>query len=453
MIIKQFEDKGLAHYSYAILSECKSEMVLIDPSRDISPYLEFAATNKAEIVGVIETHPHADFVSAHLEIHQITGATIYLSKLVGADFPHLSFDEGAVLELGAVTFKAINTPGHSPDSICALLLDEEGKEFALFTGDTLFVGDVGRPDLRENTGNMTAKKEELAKAMYYSTREKIMHLPEQVLVYPAHGPGSLCGKSMSADLYSTIGKELSTNYALQVMDETSFVKKLTEDQPFVPKYFGYNVALNKKGAPAFAASIASVPRIKNIPADDDNTLIIDTRPQNEFKAGHLKNAFNLQDGGKFETWLGSIVPPTETFYLLANDASSLEQVIKKTAKIGYENNIKAALIVNDKMPELTPVFDIKAFMAQPESFTMVDIRNESEVKEGKIFDSALVIPLPELRERTNEIPKNKPIIVHCAGGYRSATGTSIIAQQIKNIPVLDMGDHIVQFQTNEKVKN
>ena len=166
-----------------------------------------------------------------------------------------------------------------------LLLDEQGHEHALFTGDTLFVGDVGRPDLREDVGNLKAKKEELAKAMYRSTREKLMHLPEHVLVYPAHGPGSLCGKNMSPELHSTIGQELRFNYALQLMDELDFVKKITEDQPFIPKYFGYNVVLNKKGAPAFADSIAAVPRIDVQTKLDENTIIIDTRPQDQFKAG------------------------------------------------------------------------------------------------------------------------------------------------------------------------
>src|SRR6185503_9542174 len=222
MKIHQFYDKGLAHASYAILRNGK--IVVVDPGRDPQPYYDFATLNEATIVGVIETHPHADFVSSHLEIHQTTGAVIYVSRLTGAEYPHETFDDGDMIQLDDVKLKAINTPGHSPDSICILVEDQHGNERALFTGDTLFVGDVGRPDLRENAGNITAKKEELARQMYHSTRDKLMRLPDDVVVYPAHGPGSLCGKNMSPDLQSTIGRELRENYALQLMDELMFVK-------------------------------------------------------------------------------------------------------------------------------------------------------------------------------------------------------------------------------------
>ncbi len=442
MIIEQFYDKGLAHGSYAIVSDGK--MMLVDPARDPQPYLDFAKKHQAKIIGVIETHPHADFVSSHLEFHEKLGATIYASRLLGADYAHQSFDDGDVIHLGKLTLKAINTPGHSPDSICVLLFDEHGNEHALFTGDTLFVGDVGRPDLRENVGNLTAKKEELARAMYHSTRDKLMQLPEQVLVYPAHGPGSLCGKNMSPELHSTIGNELRTNYALQLMDELEFVKKIIEDQPFVPKYFGYDVSLNKKGAPSFVESIATVPRIDNRAKLEENVIIIDTRPQDQFKMGHLKNSFNLQDGGKFETWLGSIMAPGEPFYLVASDENVLNSVIRKTAKIGYEHQIKGAFVAGD-WENSAPLFDMDVFMEHLGKFTIIDIRNESEVKEGKLFDAAITIPLPELRERISEIPTDKPIVVHCAAGYRSAVGASIIRQQVKNVLVLDMGENVIRF--------
>lgn len=444
MIIEQFYDKGLAHGSYAIVSDGK--MMLIDPARDPQPYLDFAKQHHAEITSVIETHPHADFVSSHLEFHEKLGANIYASRLLGAEYVHTSFDDGDVINLGKLKLKAINTPGHSPDSICVLLLDEKGNEYALFTGDTLFVGDVGRPDLREDVGNLKAKKEELAKAMYRSTREKLMHLPEHVLVYPAHGPGSLCGKSMSPELHSTIGQELRSNYALQLMDELEFVKKITKDQPFIPKYFGYDVVLNKKGAPSFADSIAAVPRIDARTKLEENTIIIDTRPQDQFKVGHLKNAFNLQDGGKFETWLGSIIAPRESFYLTAANKDALDKVIRKSAKIGYENQIKGAFVArNNGFDVMTPPFDMHEFIAHPEKFTIVDIRNESEVKAGKLFEHAIAIPLPELRERISEIPRDKPIVIHCAGGYRSAAGSSMVEQEVKEVPVWDMSDYVTKF--------
>ena len=204
MIIEQFYDKLLAHGSYAIISDGK--MALVDPARDVQPYLDFAKTHNAEIVAIFETHPHADFVSSHVELHDLTGANIYVSKLVGADYDHVAFDEGDTLEMGDITFRCLHTPGHSPDSI-SILAEENGKAHAIFTGDTLFVGDVGRPDLREGVGNLTAAKRDLAEAMYNTTREKLLPLEDEVLVYPAHGAGSLCGKNLSDDLFSTMGEE------------------------------------------------------------------------------------------------------------------------------------------------------------------------------------------------------------------------------------------------------
>jgi hydroxyacylglutathione hydrolase len=443
MIIQQFYDKGLAHGSYALIRTGK--MIVVDPSRDPRPYYDFASQHDADIVGVIETHPHADFVSSHLEIHQTTGAIIYASKLTGAEYPHESFDEGDVIKLNDIKLKAINTPGHSPDSICVLVEDENGREKALFTGDTLFVGDVGRPDLRENVGNITAKKEELARQMYHSTREKLMTLPHNVLVYPAHGPGSLCGKNMSPDLQSTIGRELRENYALQLMDELTFVKTLTTDQPFVPKYFGCDVEINKKGALSYQDSINSVIRFNANSTLEKSTLIIDTRPKEEFRNGHIKGAINLQDGEKFETWLGSILNPDEPFYLVAGSDGDLDIVINKTAKIGYEQNIKAALILPAKVMEKSPELDLANFISQPENYTVVDVRNRNETNGGLIINHSITIPLPELRERITEIPTDKPIIVHCAAGYRSAVAASIIAGKIDNVPVYDLGEVVAEI--------
>jgi hydroxyacylglutathione hydrolase len=440
MIIHQFYDKGLAHASYAIIRNNK--MVLIDPARDPQPYYDFAKLHEAAIVGVIETHPHADFVSSHLEIYQTTGAIIYCSKLVGAAYPHESFDDGDIIQLTDIKLKAINTPGHSPDSICILLQDETGHDHSLFTGDTLFVGDVGRPDLRENVGNITKKKEELAKQLFHSLREKLMVLPHHVTVYPAHGPGSLCGKNMSPDLHSTVGREIRENYALQITDEDEFVEVIATDQPFVPHYFEFDVNLNKKGAPAYQPSINSVPRSGDIESD---ILIIDTRPNQEFINGHIKGAINLQDGGKFETWLGSIVQPHEPYYLIAATNEALDEVIKKAAKIGYEHNIKAALLLPVNADVSFKDTDLATFKASPDNYTIVDVRNWSEIDHGKIFANALTIPLPELRSRLNEIPAGKPIMVHCAAGYRSAAATSIIAAKITSTPVYDLSEAITGF--------
>jgi len=446
MIIQQFYDKGLAHASYAVIRTGK--MIVIDPARNPQPYYDFAKQHDADIVGVIETHPHADFVSSHLEIHQATNAVIYCSKLTGATYPHETFDDGDLIQLNDVKLKAINTPGHSPDSICILLEDEKGKDTAIFTGDTLFVGDVGRPDLRENVGNITAKKEELAKQMYLSTRHKLMTLPKSVVVYPAHGPGSLCGKNMSPDLESTIGRELRENYALQLMDEMTFVKTLTTDQPFMPKYFGYDVDLNKTGAPLFQQSIDTIAHINPESTLEKEVLVIDARPKQQFRDGHLQGAINLQDGEKFETWLGSILSPDEAFYLIADREENLNILIKKAAKIGYEKNIKAALLSPANATEISATLDLDDFRTKPNNYHIIDVRNRGEVNDGKVFKDSITIPLPELRERINEIPTDKAIVIHCAAGYRSAAAASIVAAQIQQVPVYDLGEVIVEFAEN-----
>jgi glyoxylase-like metal-dependent hydrolase (beta-lactamase superfamily II)/rhodanese-related sulfurtransferase len=441
--IQQFYDKGLAHASYAV--RCGRQVVIIDPARDPQPYYDFADEHEAKIIGVVETHPHADFVSSHLEIAQETGATIYVSKLVKASYPHQAFDEGDRISLGTVELHAINTPGHSPDSISIVLMDELGQTRAVFTGDTLFVGDVGRPDLRESDIVGGHSREELAAQLYHSTRQKLMTLPATTRVYPAHGPGSLCGKTTSPDLDSTIGKELKTNYALQPMSEEEFVKVLLEDQPFMPKYFGHDVLLNKQGAQPFEDSIRAVPRLYSEKELEPGVLVIDTRPSEQFRAGHLPGAINLMDGGKFETWLGSIVGPNEPFYLLADSQIGLDTVIRKTAKIGYEGNVRGALLTPQQMPVTSPETNVDLVRERPEDFTIVDIRNRTEAKQP-IFENALLIPLPELRERAQEVPTSKPVLVHCAGGYRSAAGASILQAALPSTEVLDLGEAISTFQ-------
>jgi len=440
MIVHQFYDKGLAHASYAVIRDAR--MIVIDPARDPQPYYDFAEIHSATITGVIETHPHADFVSSHLEIHKTTGAVIYVSKLAGAEYPHETFDDGDVIQLNNVKLKAMNTPGHSPDSICILVVDEKGKDCAIFTGDTLFAGDVGRPDLRESAGNITAKKEELAKQMYHSTRDRLMVLGKDVTVYPAHGPGSLCGKSMSPDLQTTIGKELRENYALQLMDELKFVQLLTADQPFMPKYFGYDVELNKTGAPNLAESIERVFKADSDIALEKDMLVIDARPNEAYRKGHIKGSINLQDGEKFETWLGSIIGPNEQFYLIAATNEALDIAIKKAAKIGYERNIKAALLTPPNATEVSPAINLEEFKNHTADYTIVDARNWAEINVGKLFNKALTIPLPELRERLSEIPQDKPIVVHCAAGYRSAAAEGIISAKIIAVPVYDLSEAI-----------
>ena len=442
MTIKQFEYKPLAHFSYAIVSD--GEMAVIDPERNPEQYYAFAKANNAKIVAVIETHPHADFVSSHLEIYNHTNATIYNSEKLGADYPHHSFDSGDQIELGAITLKALNTPGHSPDSITIIATD--GKDTALFTGDTLFIGDVGRPDLREKAGNMRAKREELAEMMYESITTKFTDLPDEALVYPAHGAGSLCGKNLSDAASSTLGNERNDNWAFKKQSKEAFMETILDGQPFIPHYFGFDVDTNKTGAAHLKSSIDLVPFTENTTAEG---LIIDMRDEATFKKGHLKGSINIQaisETSKFETWLGAIVKPEEQFTLVIDHKDHKDALLHRIAKIGYEKQLKQVITLLDQEMERTANLDLEDFKNNPDNYTIVDIRNQSEINNGKFFENALEHPLNELRETANQIPTNKPIVVHCAGGYRSAAGSSIVQNVLKDALVYDLSEAVSQFQ-------
>lgn len=443
MIVKQFHDEDLAHNSYVIISINKA--IVIDPERNPEIYYNFVEENNAKIIGVIETHPHADFVSSHLEISKTTGADIYVSSDYGAGYKHKTFDEGDEIILGNVKLKSLNTPGHSPDSITVVLEDKDGKIHSLFTGDTLFIGDVGRPDLRENVGNIKAARKELAEQMYYSTRNKIMNLQKEAVILPAHSSGSLCGKALSDELFDTLGNQLKINPALQEMSKEQFLDYILEGQPFIPKYFPYNVNLNKEGAPNFAESIAKVNRLSNIKIGSKD-ILIDTRPEQEFKQSHIIGAINLQNDIKFESWLGSIVGPDENFILYASNETELEELIRKTAKIGYESKIKAAVLNVEGEKVSLDKLDLVKFDEFKNQYTIVDIRNESEFQEYRVFDNSINIPLHQLREKSNEIPVDKPVIVHCKGGYRSSAGTSIIHSALYGkTKVYDLSTQILNY--------
>jgi hydroxyacylglutathione hydrolase len=443
MHIERFYDEGLAHASYAVLSQ--QQVALVDPARDPQPYLDFAERCGAKIIAVVETHLHADFVSSHLEMHEVTGAPVYISKQAEASYPHIAFDQGDLFDVGKVRLEALNTPGHSPDSISVLVTDEQGKQQAVFTGDTLFVGDVGRPDLREDSGDTRTQREELARQLYRSTREVLLQLDRDVKVYPAHGAGSLCGKNISSDLSSTIRREAEHNYALQPMSEDAFIQLLLDEQPYIPRYFSYDVPLNKKGAGAFQTSVEAVPRLNKYASLQKDAVLVDARPQRQFKAGHLPGAVNIMDGKKFETWLGTIVGPEEEFYLLAETEEALEGLIRKAAKIGYERNVKGALQAPTYGQQRSPKIDLDEFREHPHDFHIVDLRNDAEVEEGSIFPGAVHIPLPELTDRVAEIGSDKPVVVHCASGYRSAIGASILEKSV-DVPVYDLGEAVKNFR-------
>ncbi len=447
MKINQFEDKNLSHYSYAILSECESEVILIDPARNPSLYYHFANEYNAKITGVIETHPHADFVSGHLEIHRLTGAKIFAGAGFNAAFPVTLLEDGQVLEIGKIKLTCLHTPGHSPESIC-IVLQHKGKDHAVFTGDTLFVGDCGRPDLRGGGGNEEEARKKLAGQMYHSLRDQLMILDDSVLVYPAHGAGTLCGKALSKESSSTIGKEKKENWSMQEMNEEAFIKELTEELPFIPAYFPYDVSLNQQGAPNMEESIAHALNFDEgrDPESLDKALwIIDAREQGMFKKGHLPHSINLMDETKFETWLGSLLKPGEHFYLTTDNEESLKILINRTAAIGYEPFIKKAFVFDGAIVKEEQI-DIDKLKSDPESFTVIDVRNPAEVDEKKLIGNSINIPLYELPERWQEIPLHKPIAVHCAGGFRSAAASSLINAELKGkATVYDIGKAIETF--------
>lgn len=444
MKIEQFKDAPLAHFSYAIVSE--GEMALIDPSRNPRQYYKFAEEQKAKIIAVFETHPHADFVSGHLQIHQETGATIYVSEKVGVNYPHEPFDEGQKVKIGKINIRPLHTPGHSPDSL-TFVVEEEG-ETALFTGDTLFIGNVGRPDLREKAGNMTAKRVELAKAMYQTMQTKFNEFPDETLVYPAHGAGSLCGKNMSASPSSTLGDERKGNWAFKDHSEEEFVEEILKDQPFIPSYFGFNVDLNRKGAGNVQQEKYRIPLRIAVDDVEEGTKVVDVRDGDAYKKVHLPDSINIMsrnEGDKYETWLGAIIKPNEPFYLAVSSVEDIDEMLERTAKIGYEKQMKAVITLSEKVSVRSDEFHLEDFKNNKENYTIVDIRNESELAEGKIFDSAIAIPLNELRDRADEVPIDKPIVVHCAGGYRSAAGSSILENKFKDQKVYDLSDAIKDF--------
>lgn len=451
MQIKQWEDSNLAQFSYAILNDCEKKVILIDPSRNPQQYLDFAEENNAIIIGIIETHPHADFISSHLELSNLTGATIYASSLVDAGYKHTAINEGNTIELGKIRLTVLYTPGHSPDSI-SILLEYDGKQKAVFTGDTLFIGDCGRPDLREGAGNLRGTRLELAKSMYHTLRDKFIPLNDHVILYPAHGAGTLCGKALSKANSSTIGEEKQTNWSLQAMTEEEFIKTLLSDQPFIPAYFPYDVEINRKGAAPFKASVEAViigspiESQSDVDTLDKTIVIVDARKEKEYKKGHLPNSINLMEEAKFETWLGSIIKPGEQFYLAGESKDQLQKLIERAAAIGYEPQIKEAFVL-EYAAQSEPLIDLDAFKKNLDNYTIVDVRNSSEVKEGKPFKNSISIPLPEVRDRVNEIPTDKPIVVHCAGGYRSAAGSSIIKSVFNGkAGVFDLSEAIKEFQ-------
>jgi glyoxylase-like metal-dependent hydrolase (beta-lactamase superfamily II)/rhodanese-related sulfurtransferase len=442
VIIEQFNDAGLAHFSYAILADHK--VIIVDPERDPMIYLDFAKKNNARITGVIETHPHADFASSHVELQKRTGAKIYTSSLIKPGYAYVHFDAGDRIVLSdRIALRSIFTPGHAPDAISAVLT-ENGKDLAVFSGDALLIGDVGRPDLRSYNGDVQTQREQLARKMYHTIWEQFAVLNDSVLLFPTHGAGSLCGKAMRKANQSTIGIEKSTNYAFQIKDEETFVAQLLADLPVIPKYFPFDVELNVKGVPLYKPAIDGVPLLKTAP--DNAGIIIDGRSEVLFKQSYLHNAINIQDGKKFETWLGSLIGPDEQFYVVAENEEKLHALISKAAKIGYESKIKAAFVYNEKNGDHFAALDTTEFNKNKDKYTIIDVRTQKESNENHLFHSAVNIPLDQLSNRIKEIPTGKPIVVHCESGYRSAAGSSIIKKYLPDAKVYDLGAEVKGYK-------
>ncbi len=442
--IEQFTDEGLSQFTYAILFDKK--IVLIDPSRDPQPFYDYAGQNNATIIAVIETHPHADFISSHAEIYRKLQSRIYVSEKLHAKYPHHAVKDGDIIALNNhLVLKVLDTPGHSPDSI-SIVLRQDDIDKAVFTGDALLFGDVGRPDLREYGKNENEQRASLAKAMYNTVQKKYTPLDDQVIVYPAHGAGSLCGNAIRNVKSSTVGEEKQNNHAFHHASESDFVAAILKDLPFIPKYFPYDVELNRAGAADVKPGIEKIKLLTENYRPAEKALVVDIRPKSDLQEAYYPGAIYVPEGKKFETWLGTVIAPGEKFYLAVQDAAAFHTAVKKLAKIGYESNIAGGFVYTAKH-QYPNFLNGKPFsLSDKDDYTIVDVRNKKEYDEDPIIASSVNIPLPELGKRLAEIPKDKPIVVHCASGYRSSIATSIIRKEYPQLSILDLGEEVTRIK-------
>ena len=422
LIIKQFEDKHLAHYSYIAISD--GEAIVVDPERDPSKYYDYAAQHNAKIVGIYETHPHADFASSHLEIHKETGAPIYIGELVWAEYPHTALQDGDIFWFGSASVKAIFTPWHSPDSFSFLIMDAEQKQIGLCTGDWVFIGDVGRADLRESVWNIQAKQQELAAQMYDTTRSILPKLDPSLHILPTHGSGSLCGKWLSKRNTDTLASQLVHNPMLQKMDKDTFVQLLTSDQPNIPAYFVHSVLQNKKWNANHKSSIQSATQLSSIDDISADTIIIDTR---DFVATinyplHPQAISIPHKDDGFVTLLGSLVKPSQQFVLIVEQSNDIYNILHKVASIAYESMCQWVYAIDDNSNKLVAHRDD----ISTQTHTILDVRNMAAYNNNKIHSSSIHIPLEELHERIHEIKTDKIIIPYCGGEYKSSIALSMI---------------------------
>lgn len=458
MFIKQLYTGCLSEAAYYVESE--GEAAVIDPLRDIEVYLQLAAERKATIKYIFETHFHADFVSGHLDLAQATGATIVYGPNTETNFDVYVAKDGEKFRLGKLTIEVLHTPGHTLESACYLLKDENGKDHSVFTGDTLFVGDVGRPDLAQKGEELTM--EDLAGMMYESLQKKIIPLADDVIVYPAHGAGSACGKNLGPETYSTVGEEKQTNYALKAENKKDFIQVVTEGLALPPQYFPINARINKEGYESLdkvmeqSLKPLSVEEVKKAIADE--VLILDTRHSDEFSNGFIPGSLFIGLDGRFAEWAGSLLSFDQPIVILTDEGKEKETIIR-LARVGFSKvmgYVEGGMEAWKKAGEDTDmVINIEAdelAMDLPfdEKLVVLDVRKPTEFAEGHVKD-AVNIPLDEMTDSANlsNFEEDQNIYVHCQGGYRSMIASSLLKRQgIHNLRNVSGGWNKIREQKN-----
>jgi hydroxyacylglutathione hydrolase len=437
VILKQFYLPCLAHASYLVGDEETGTAAVIDPQRDTDQYLAFAAEHALKIKHVFLTHLHADFVAGHLELRDRVGATIYLGAAAKAAYAFTPLRDGDIVEFGRVRLKALETPGHTPESISILVYDRnasETKPHAVFTGDTLFIGDVGRPDLRAGLG---WSANELGSLLFDSLHAKLLALPDQSLVYPAHGAGSLCGKSLSKETVSTLGEQRRSNYALQPMSKEAFIQVVTADQPDAPAYFTYDAVLNSEERPtldeALAREMNPLTLDRVLALQRQGAQILDTRDAAEFAAAHLAGSINIGLIGQYATWAGTVLDRKHPIVIIADPGREDESAIR-LGRIGFDHvagYLKDGLHSLESRPDLTVTTDrlsapfAAELLSSAQPPLAIDVRTTRE-REQKHIAGSVGIPLNHLAEDLETLPKDRSLLVYCAGGYRSSIAASLL---------------------------
>jgi hydroxyacylglutathione hydrolase len=439
MILHQFYLNCLAHASYLIGDESSHVAAVVDPQRDIDHYVSFAEQHGLRIAHVFLTHLHADFIAGHLELRDRVGATIYLGAAAKAEYAFTPLHDGDRVEFGRVRLQAIETPGHTPESVSLAVYDldrSESAPHAVLTGDTLFVGDVGRPDLRASLGWSAA---DLGGLLYESLRTKLLPLPDASLIYPAHGAGSLCGKALGKETVSTLGEQRRSNYALQPMTKAAFVDLVTADQPDAPPYFTYDAVLNSKERPTLDEALARElnPMTLELVLALQRTggQILDTRDPIEFAAAHLAGSINIGLGGQYATWAGTVLNREHPIVIIADPGRETEAAVR-LGRIGFDHIVgylKDGLHSLESRPDLTSTTERVSAPLAAERLASgeplaVDVRAPGE-RQQKFVGGSVSIPLNHLNERSQELPKDRPLLVYCAGGYRSSIAASLLQRQ------------------------